>query len=348
MVQIGYTMMTEQAGPRDLVDHVVRRRAGRVRLLRDVRPLLPVAGLPGARPVRVECARGGRAGHGTHSADDVRDLSDDPLPPGGRGAEGRDDAAAVARGASGWGSAPGRTSTSTWWAAVGLRRTSGTRCWRRPSRSSARCSRAGTSRSTGPISTWTRRGCGTCPTSRRRSGSPSRASVRARSPAGSADLVIATEPKPGLLDAFDRHGGAGKPRVGQLPVCYDADRDAAVARAHAQFRWFGSGWKVNSELPRPRRLRRGATQFVTPDDVASVHPLRRRRRTTSSRPCAPTPRPGSRRSPWSRSAATSSRRTWTGRRRPCCPLCARPSAEGPRADRPDGRRVGQSAANGPI
>ncbi|MBZ4322918.1 LLM class F420-dependent oxidoreductase [Streptomyces huiliensis] len=82
-----------------------------------------------------------------------------------------------------------------------------------------------------------------------------------------ADLVIATEPKKELLDAFDRHGGAGKPRVGQLPVCYDTDRDAAIERAHDQFRWFGLGWKVNSEL-RDDRGFTAATQFVTKDDIA--------------------------------------------------------------------------------
>jgi len=86
-----------------------------------------------------------------------------------------------------------------------------------------------------------------------------------------ADLVIATEPKPELLKAFDRHGGTGKPRVGQLPVCYDTDRDAAVARAHAQFRWFGSGWKVNAELPGTEGFA-GATQFVRPEDVAESIP----------------------------------------------------------------------------
>ncbi|HEX4790481.1 MAG TPA: TIGR03557 family F420-dependent LLM class oxidoreductase, partial [Actinospica sp.] len=53
-----------------------------------------------------------------------------------------------------------------------------------------------------------------------------------------ADLAIAVEPERELLDAFERGGGAGKPRIGQIPVCYDADRDAAVGRARAQFRWF--------------------------------------------------------------------------------------------------------------
>ncbi|MEU5794543.1 LLM class F420-dependent oxidoreductase [Streptomyces sp. NPDC047813] len=85
------------------------------------------------------------------------------------------------------------------------------------------------------------------------------------------DLVIATEPKPDLLTAFDRHGGRGKPRVGQLPVSYDPDRDTAIKRAHAQFRWFGLGWKVNAELPHPDSFE-SATRFVTPEDMAASLP----------------------------------------------------------------------------
>ncbi|MGK5628153.1 LLM class F420-dependent oxidoreductase [Streptomyces sp. URMC 123] len=86
-----------------------------------------------------------------------------------------------------------------------------------------------------------------------------------------ADLVIATEPRPELVQSFERHGGAGKPRVGQVPVCYDPDRDAAVRRAHEQFRWFGGGWKVNAELPGPTSFA-AATQFVRPEDVAEAIP----------------------------------------------------------------------------
>ncbi|MGW7468307.1 LLM class F420-dependent oxidoreductase [Streptomyces xantholiticus] len=86
-----------------------------------------------------------------------------------------------------------------------------------------------------------------------------------------ADLVIATEPKRELLDAFDRYGGTGKPRVGQLPVCYDTDRDAAVKRAHDQFRWAVGGWRVNAELPGPKSFEQ-ATELVTPDDIAEAVP----------------------------------------------------------------------------
>ncbi|GAA1148881.1 LLM class F420-dependent oxidoreductase [Streptomyces hebeiensis] len=85
------------------------------------------------------------------------------------------------------------------------------------------------------------------------------------------DLVIATEPRAELVKLFDEGGGAGKPRVGQLPVCYDTDRDAAVARAHDQFRWFAGGWPVNSELPGPTAFA-GATSFVRPEDVAETIP----------------------------------------------------------------------------
>lgn len=84
-----------------------------------------------------------------------------------------------------------------------------------------------------------------------------------------ADLMIATEPKAELVEAFDATGGADKPRVGQVAVCWDPDRDAAVARAHEQFRWFGLGWKVNADLPNPTAFA-GASQFVTPEQVGDA------------------------------------------------------------------------------
>src|SRR4051794_6756218 len=86
-----------------------------------------------------------------------------------------------------------------------------------------------------------------------------------------ADLMVATEPKPELVESFEAAGGEGKPRVGQIAVSYDPDREAAVQRAHEQFRWFGLGWKVNTDLPAPSSFE-AATQFVRPEDVAEQLP----------------------------------------------------------------------------
>ncbi|MDX3074092.1 LLM class F420-dependent oxidoreductase [Streptomyces sp. MI02-7b] len=85
------------------------------------------------------------------------------------------------------------------------------------------------------------------------------------------DLMIAVEPDAELVTAFEEHGGMGKARVGQLPVCYDPDRGAAVQRAHEQFRWFGSGWKVNAELPGPPAFA-SASSYVREEDVARSIP----------------------------------------------------------------------------
>jgi G6PDH family F420-dependent oxidoreductase len=86
-----------------------------------------------------------------------------------------------------------------------------------------------------------------------------------------ADAMIAVEPEAELGERFDAHGGSGKPRIGQLPICFDTDREAAVERAHDQFRWFGGGWKVNAELPGPAAFA-AATQFVRKEDVADAIP----------------------------------------------------------------------------
>ncbi len=82
-----------------------------------------------------------------------------------------------------------------------------------------------------------------------------------------ADVMIAVEPKQELGEMFDEAGGVGKPRVGQVAIAYEADRDLAVQRAHEQFRWFGLGWKVNADLPNPDSFD-SATQFVTAEQIS--------------------------------------------------------------------------------
>ena len=87
-----------------------------------------------------------------------------------------------------------------------------------------------------------------------------------------ADHLIAVEPEAELVSTWDKAvDGRTSRKIGQLPICWDTDREKAVARAHDQFRWFAGGWKVNAELPGTAGFA-GATQFVTPEDVADNIP----------------------------------------------------------------------------
>jgi G6PDH family F420-dependent oxidoreductase len=91
-----------------------------------------------------------------------------------------------------------------------------------------------------------------------------------------ADHLIAVEPNKQIVDAWhDARRATGLPGdvrvIGQIPICWDHDRDGAVRRAHEQFRWFGGGWSVNADLPTTAAFD-AATQFVRPEDVAGSIP----------------------------------------------------------------------------
>ncbi len=86
------------------------------------------------------------------------------------------------------------------------------------------------------------------------------------------DHLIAVEPEADLVTTWDQAvEGRESRKIGQIPISWDLDRDRAVERAHQQFRWFGGGWKVNAELPGTAAFA-GATQFVRPEDVADSIP----------------------------------------------------------------------------
>ena len=87
-----------------------------------------------------------------------------------------------------------------------------------------------------------------------------------------ADHLVSTEPQADLVKTWDAATeGRDSRKIGQIPICWDTDRGRAVERAHEQFRWFAGGWKVNAELPGPAGFA-GATQFVRPEDVADSIP----------------------------------------------------------------------------
>jgi G6PDH family F420-dependent oxidoreductase len=83
-----------------------------------------------------------------------------------------------------------------------------------------------------------------------------------------ADHAIAVEPNADLLAAWDQEHEGPSRKIGQVPICWDPDESAAIERAHDQFRWFGGGWAVNADLPTPAGFE-AASQFVRPDDVAA-------------------------------------------------------------------------------
>jgi len=84
-----------------------------------------------------------------------------------------------------------------------------------------------------------------------------------------ADHLIAVEPQGELVQAWDaaRSGLPESRKIGQIPICWGPDKDQAVQRAHELFRWFGGGWKVNADLPTPVAFD-SASQFVRLSDVA--------------------------------------------------------------------------------
>lgn len=92
-------------------------------------------------------------------------------------------------------------------------------------------------------------------------------SIKRFAPLG--DHLIAVAPDASAIDQWDaeREGMAPSRKIGQIPICWGPDKDAAVQRAHEMFRWFAGGWKVNADLPTDEAFA-AATQFVRPQDVA--------------------------------------------------------------------------------
>ena len=92
-----------------------------------------------------------------------------------------------------------------------------------------------------------------------------------------AHHLIATEPDANLVKGWNalegqRRIGDGARAIGQIPISWDPSSvDAAIERAHTQFRWFAGGWAVNADLPTTAGFA-GATKFVRPEDVADSIP----------------------------------------------------------------------------
>jgi coenzyme F420-dependent glucose-6-phosphate dehydrogenase len=81
------------------------------------------------------------------------------------------------------------------------------------------------------------------------------------------DGLIGTSPEAELIEQFEQAGGAGKPKFGQLTVCYDQDEGRAKQIAHE--------WWPNAALPDPLSTElslpehfESAAKAVSADDTA--------------------------------------------------------------------------------
>jgi G6PDH family F420-dependent oxidoreductase len=81
-----------------------------------------------------------------------------------------------------------------------------------------------------------------------------------------ADGVMATEPKPELARGFRDGKGAG-PAYAEAVLAYAATEEEGLRIAHERFRFSALGWAVNSELPTVDGFE-AATKTVRPEDLA--------------------------------------------------------------------------------
>jgi coenzyme F420-dependent glucose-6-phosphate dehydrogenase len=80
------------------------------------------------------------------------------------------------------------------------------------------------------------------------------------------DALVSTAPNKELVQSFEQAGGDGKPCYGQLTVCYADDRDEAVETAFEAWPNAALGGELGQELALPRNYR-SATETLTPEQV---------------------------------------------------------------------------------
>lgn len=81
------------------------------------------------------------------------------------------------------------------------------------------------------------------------------------------DGFVGTSPDASLLDAFRRSGGQGKPRYGEVTVCWAQDERAARRTALEWWPIAAMGGPLNTELPLPAHFE-AAAKLVTEEALA--------------------------------------------------------------------------------
>ena len=83
-----------------------------------------------------------------------------------------------------------------------------------------------------------------------------------------ANGIMATEAKPELVSGFREQKGEG-PAYAEALLAYAASEEEGLKIAHDRFRFGALGWAVNSELPTVKGFE-AATQFMSPDDMKEM------------------------------------------------------------------------------
>jgi G6PDH family F420-dependent oxidoreductase len=83
------------------------------------------------------------------------------------------------------------------------------------------------------------------------------------------DALVTTAPDRELVQAFDAAGGAGKPRYGQLTVCWAESEDEAIRTAHEWWPNAALRGELAQELPLPRHFEQ-ASSTLSPEQVADA------------------------------------------------------------------------------
>jgi G6PDH family F420-dependent oxidoreductase len=81
------------------------------------------------------------------------------------------------------------------------------------------------------------------------------------------DGLVSVAPDRDLVRGFERAGGGGKPRYGQLTVCWDESEETARRTALAQWPNAGVPGDLSQELPLPEHVEQAAS-LVREEDIA--------------------------------------------------------------------------------
>jgi G6PDH family F420-dependent oxidoreductase len=84
--------------------------------------------------------------------------------------------------------------------------------------------------------------------------------------ANKADGIMATDPDPALVRDYQRHAAKPGPRYGETALAYADSEQAALQLMDERFRFGVLGWRVLSEVPTVEGFE-AASQYVRPEDL---------------------------------------------------------------------------------